>query len=193
MGNLNNQGFSDPVGSIKAMIGDVLPSGFLELDGATGLSRTTYINLWTYAQAQTNYTTQATKDGGGDTYLGYFGDGDGSTTFSIPLIEDFLRGMSATRAVGSFTADENKAHGHTASSSNDGVHSHNLLIMDSYAASAYMNDNSKAGAGAGAVASNWRASRIANSASHNHPVTVNNSAGEETRPRNIAVLYCIKY
>lgn len=55
---------------------------------ATGveLSRTDYPSAFTAVSALTNYMDQTTKDGDPETYAGYWGDGDGSTTFTAPNI-----------------------------------------------------------------------------------------------------------
>ncbi|CAB4168989.1 Phage tail collar domain containing protein [uncultured Caudovirales phage] len=95
--------------------------------------------------------------------------GNGTTTFLLPdLRGEFLRGLDAGRNVdagrtlGSFQADEFKSHLHT--------ETHNVEAV-----SGFTNYSSEGG--------NWL-----------NEVTQNTSAtgGTETRPRNIAVLYCIK-
>lgn len=103
-----------------------------------------------------------------------FGAGDGSTTFALPdLRGEFLRGLDdgrgvdASRALGSAQADELKSHQHPIPSQKwDGG-------PDSTGGPrAWENDMSTTG------------HRTFNS---------NATGGAETRPRNIALLACIKY
>lgn len=67
------------VGDMKMTINDV-PDGWLELNGQE-ISRTTYSDLFNYAQTLAVY-----RDG--------FGAGDGSTTFTIPTINAYLNDNS---------------------------------------------------------------------------------------------------
>ena len=108
-----------------------------------------------------------------------YGVGNGSTTFSLPdLRGEFVRGFDAGRGVdtgrafGSSQADAYKQHRHT------------LLGNSGGAVQALF---SQANVIAG----------IQNlSGSFSDPVSTmgnGNGAGTETRPRNIALLYCIKY
>ena len=102
----------------------------------------------------------------GETY----GAGDGSTTFLVPDLRgefmrgwDDSRGIDASRVFGSAQADEFKSHSHSA----------NLYFYD--AAGTY---------------NQFRAS-AANVFKGAFPT--NSTGGVETRPRNIALLACIKY
>jgi microcystin-dependent protein len=108
----------------------------------------------------------------GDTY----GAGDDSTTFNIPdLRGEFLRGwdngrgVDANRDIGTLQSDDFKNHSHTITTS----HSQ---------------------AGGTAVAIGWSDGELSG------PYTDRNgddgakaTGGSETRPRNIAIMYCIKY
>jgi len=104
-----------------------------------------------------------------------FGAGDG-TTFALPdLRGEFLRGwddsrgVDSNRAFGSTQADEFKSHTHAVSLFGDGQdsggaqHVYNLASPDK---------------GAGFA---------------EYPNFINNKGGTETRPRNIALLACIKF
>ena len=100
-----------------------------------------------------------------------FGGGDGSTTFALPDLRGYFprgwddgRGIDTGRVFGSLQADDFKSHGH-------GVNGFTIGNGNSsYGASNYSNGwNGVAGAGAAA------------------------NGGTETRPKNIALLYCIKY
>jgi microcystin-dependent protein len=104
-----------------------------------------------------------------------FGAGDG-TTFALPdLRGEFLRGWDDSRGVdsgrgfGSVQADDFKSHTHAISLFGDGQdsggaqHVYNLASPDK---------------GAGFA---------------EYPNFINNKGGTETRPRNIALLACIKF
>ncbi len=99
-----------------------------------------------------------------------FGVGDGSTTFNLPdLRGEFIRGFDGGRGVdtgrvfGSAQADELESHTHTVTHNNTHITSN----------------------GEGYVAG-------ANSFNGTFTVTSSATGGSETRPRNIAMLYCIK-
>ena len=100
-----------------------------------------------------------------------YGTGDGSTTFNIPDLRgefprgwDDGRGVDSGRGFGSAQSDEFKSHTHTQRhNGNDGGQL----------------DQMRGGAG-----------------SHGTRTSINStlsSGGNETRPRNIALLACIKY
>ena len=99
-----------------------------------------------------------------------FGVGDGSTTFNLPdLRGEFLRGwddgrgIDSGRAFGSAQADELKSHSHT---------------RTTYASFA---SNTASPGTYPAVGSFW------------NNVSTGSTGGTETRPRNIALLACIKF
>lgn len=187
-----------PAGAVMAFARSTAPAGWLKANGAA-VSRTTYSAL--FAAIGTT-----------------FGAGDGSTTFNLPdLRGEFLRGWDDARGVdsgrtfGSWQDSDNKSHTHTAwtgadahthtwwgTTSSDGEHTHTLSGNLSSTGTgsnsfqgrqniAYSATTSAAGAHTHTV------SGTTSSASHAHTVTVNSSGGTEARPRNIALLYCIKF
>ena len=100
-----------------------------------------------------------------------FGVGDGSTTFNVPDLRgefirgwDDSRGVDSSRAFGSAQADDFKSHTHTSRADNN-------------------NQNGTAGiaGGDGNGFSGFFSGRIGS------------TGGTETRPRNIALLACIKF
>lgn len=94
-----------PPGIIVPFAASNPPAGWLICDGVA-VSRSTYNSLFSII---------------GTTY----GVGDGSTTFNIPdLRRMFIRGVDATRSVGSIEQDQNKSHSHTGSISSAGNHFH---------------------------------------------------------------------
>lgn len=100
-----------------------------------------------------------------------FGPGDGSGTFNLPdLRGEFIRGLDdgrgvdAGRLIGSAQSDQLKAHAHVISMSND--------------TGSALNMPPKAGDDISPAGGNYETSE---------------TGGTETRPRNIALLYCIKH
>ena len=137
------------VGTVIASANSIVPSGYLECNGAL-LSRTTYANLFAVI---------------GTTY----GVGDGSTTFALPdLRGEFIRGFDNGRGV-----DSGRTIG---SNQNDAFksHTHNTAVGSAH---------------------------TTGSGSHHTMLGLSTSYGKtssatgdnETRPRNIAMMYCIKY
>lgn len=159
------------VGSIIALAGSNVPTGYLECNGAT-LSRTIYSDLFTSI---------------GTTY----GAGDGSTTFKIPdLRGEFIRGfdngrgIDTGRVLGSSQIDTYKSHTHTGTTLSAGAHTH------TYAAPGITNDFD---GGSGNAAEYAYTATTSSSGAHTHTLTIDESGFNETRPRNIAMKYCIKY
>ena len=98
-----------------------------------------------------------------------YGVGDGSTTFTLPdLRGEFVRGFDAGRG-----ADSGRTFG---SSQTDEFKSH------SHTFPAYQSTTNIAHNGAGTGSTHLRSTQ-----------SVSSTGGTETRPRNIALLYCIKY
>ncbi|WOF74137.1 tail fiber protein [Parvibaculaceae bacterium PLY_AMNH_Bact1] len=89
------------VGTTQLFMAATAPTPWLALDGAE-VSRTTYARLWTWVQAHGNLAaTEGAKT------AGEFGPGDGSTTFSLPDLQDkAVIGQSGTKAAGSVGGSE---------------------------------------------------------------------------------------
>ena len=144
----------DKARSSAVLVGDIvirpvhnIPGNYLECNGAA-ISRTTYPELFAVI---------------GTT----FGQGNGSTTFNLPDYRgEFLRGwdhgrgVDAGRGVGSWQADEFKAHSHT-----------------------FKYENTRGSGSNGASNGNSSFGELSTSV----------EGGTETRPRNRAVMFCIKY
>ncbi|EKT4494145.1 tail fiber protein [Pseudomonas putida] len=144
-----------PPGQVAAFARSTAPTGWLKANGAA-VSRTTYAAL--FAAIGTT-----------------FGVGDGSTTFNLPDMRgEFLRGLDdgrgvdAGRALGSWQADDFKAHKHVTSSS--------FGLATTATGNSAMRDPSSP----------------VNTPPGSSEQSTGSAGGAETRPRNVALLYCIK-
>lgn len=153
-----------PSGAVMAFARNTAPTGWLAADGAA-VSRTTYADL--FAAIGTT-----------------FGVGNGSTTFNLPDMRGyFVRGSGTNgdgTAAGTFGAkqgDDVKPHNHSIT---DPGHNHTIPMYDT----------GLGATGGGSVLY----PNINNFVTGNKVtgITINNSTGTETRPKNIALLYCIK-
>ena len=161
-------------GTIITFASATAPTGYLKCNGAL-VSRTTYSDLFSAI---------------GTT----FGAGDGSTTFALPDLRGYFtrgwddgRGVDTSRAFGSLQADGYLNHSHTGSTNSQGEHTHTVSgtnITDSYV-----------GVGSPAVLAVSATKTTSSAGAHTHTVTVaaSTTGTTETRPKNIALLYCIKY
>ncbi|WP_343499257.1 phage tail protein [Achromobacter denitrificans] len=183
--NWDSGGGFVPAGSIFYVAQSAVPNGFLKANGAA-VPRTVYARLFAAIGTM-------------------FGSGDGSTTFNLPdLRGEFLRGADDGRGVdpgrthGSSQASANLAHTHSVS---DPGHSHGVYdpghvhvsavgsFLVSSGGSWSFNDFGAGGASNNTAAAGTGVS-IAGSSSR---VWINQAGGTESRPRNIALLACIKY
>jgi Microcystin-dependent protein len=152
-----------PSGTVIHVAMNTAPSGYLKANGAV-VSRTTYAAL--FASIGTT-----------------FGVGDGSTTFALPdLRGEFIRGWDDGRGV-----DSGRAFG-SAQSDDFESHDHNIRVQTNGAASPFYY-NSVAGSSAG------DSRTFADAFAGYSPTTkaVQTTGGTETRPRNVALLACIKF
>jgi microcystin-dependent protein len=159
-----------PAGAVQAFAMASAPSGWLIANGAA-VSRTTYAALFSAI---------------GTTY----GTGDGSTTFALPDLRGyFVRGSgtnsdgTAAGTFGAKQADDNKAHTHTGTTSTTGAHTHTYTFKTTTGGSSAGGDLNNIGNGTFNTGS---------AGNHSHTFTTD-SSGTETRPKNIAMLYCIKF
>ena len=152
-----------PPGTVVHLAMAAAPTGYLKANGAA-VSRATYAAL--FAAIGTT-----------------FGAGDGSTTFNVPELRgEFLRGLDdgrgvdTSRALGSAQSDEFASHDHI------GGVPYSSDLGSGVAFGAAIN------AGPNVRSSQYGAPSMVN----DYPLT-SDTGGTETRPRNIALLACIKF
>jgi phage-related tail fiber protein len=164
-------GASDPTpaGTIIYSARSTAPTGYLKANGAA-VSRTTYATL--FAAIGTTY-----------------GAGNGSTTFNLPdLRGEFIRGfddgrdIDSGRTLGSSQGDATALPNNAFTTSNPGNHNHSYRNTAS--------DNiAGIGDNRGYISSDGTGSSTGFAGSHTHTI----GGGDiETRPRNVALLACIK-
>ena len=149
--------------SIKSAASSDIPIGYI----APSPSGTVFINHLECDGSELSRTTYANLYSViGDIY----GAGDGSTTFNIPdLRGEFIRGfdngrgVDSGRTIGTWQVDDFKSHQHSLN---------------------WWGNNGGAGAGT---------KDLLATGDGFHPLDTSLVGGTETRPRNIAMMYCIKY
>ena len=158
-----------PSGTIIYTARTTAPTGYLKANGAA-VSRTTYADLFTAIGT-------------------IYGSGDGSTTFNVPdLRGEFVRGFDDSRGVdsgrtlGSAQAEMIGQHNHTV---NDPGHSHSLNYTP-------IKDGGGICANRGDAGSCHDMSTGGGVNGNTTGITINNNSGTENRPRNVALLACIK-
>lgn len=192
-GNHNDTGEPHPqyqsrrefVGAVVGFQSATAPPGWIKCNGSA-LDRNAFADLWAYAQASDNLVEQALKDANPELYQNAFGTGDGATTFTLgdlrgefPRGWDDGRGIDAGRLLGSNQAADISAHAHFVV---------NTSTVDG------------GGLTSGAHIAEHGGNRGNN---HGYDLTGNGTepskgptsmtGGNETRPRNVALLFCIKY
>lgn len=172
-----------PAGAVMSFAMATVPTGWLSCDG-TLLSRTTYALL--FAAIGTT-----------------FGVGDGSTTFAVPDLRGrFVRstgtdGTATSLALGVKQATSNLVHTHGVSDPghfhgvSDPGHSH-FVNDTNTTTNGFSNVNGLAGTDQGDIPTSTSFTGIGIYAS-NVNVSIQNSGGDESRPYNMALNYCIKY
>ena len=163
-----------PAGQVGWFAMASAPTGWLKANGVA-VSRTTYAAL--FASIGTTW-----------------GAGDGSTTFNLPDLRgefarglDDGRGVDTGRAMGSAQAAAMLDHTHTGTTSTAGAHNHGATIPQ------HSGDSDR-----GDRPSNFSIdtpNALPTDGAHTHTITTGNPSaggGNETRPRNVALLACIK-
>ena len=183
-----------PVATVFCRAASVVPSGYLECNGAE-ISRTTYSALFGIIGVQ-------------------YGAGNGSSTFNLPdLRGEFIRGfdngrgIDSGRSMASTQGSQNLSHNHSYSNNSITVsganHAHNIRKLE-------LNNNNGSvditlGSGqsynvgysasdSGLVSAGNAVKNSGNlSMSGTVGITINNAGGTESRPRNVAMMYIIKF
>ena len=151
-----------PVGTITAIASLIIPTGYLECNGAT-ISRTTYANLFSIIGT------------------GY-GAGDGSTTFQVPdLRGEFIRGLDNGRGI-----DSGRSIGTV---QGDSVNNFSATINGTV--TSWNNGVSPPSGSTGRIMGvNDQTVGTSNVTTTSYNFA---TGGSETRPRNVAFPYIIKY
>ncbi len=170
------------------------PEGYLVCNGEA-VSRSTYANLF-------------------EAIGTCFGEGDGETTFNLPDCRgEFIRGWDAERGVdkdrqiGSYQTDAIQSHSHSGSTDSEGKHDHQgTTNWNGEHTHGSLSPNAGPSRGGFAAAGYAPPAYIQTTSAGNHNHTFETTSngehthhfntsevGEiETRPRNIAMLICIK-
>jgi len=173
-----------PAGAVYFFAMNTAPTGYLKANGAA-ISRTTYSALFSAI---------------GTTY----GAGNGSTTFNLPDLRgefirgwDDARGLDSGRSIGTVQAQDYQSHTHGVS---DPGHAHG--VSDPGHAHLWGTDDVYgAGGGEGPDAyggTDWKAWTSTQGTGiwingNGTGIWINNNGGAETRPRNFALLSCLKF
>ncbi len=163
----------DSVGSIKAWLVKNIPAGWLDISTGSIVSRATYPELWSWVQAnaplisEADWQTQASTQSS----VGAFSTGDGSTTFRLPRIVDYVRG-GILADVGKWQGDAIRNITGTFPSEDTTPHYSGAFSVDSTTAT---DGNGASGGRLGT----FDASKVVPTA-------------DENRPKTIKMVYCIK-
>lgn len=155
-----------PLGFTFSILANTPPDGCLGLQGAL-VSRAAYSELWAWIQAHAPLITDAEwqAQAAFQSSIGYYSSGDGSTTFRLPLITDFVRGTDDGRSAGSWQEDMFKLHNHEGPDQKGNVQG-----------------------GSGEYVYNG----ITGGATPSGSNAVVPEGGIETRPKSVSMLWCVK-
>lgn len=163
-------------------------TGELKRNGAS-LSKTTYAALWNWALHNGRVVTLGSWTAG--PYV-FADNGDG--TFKIPDNRgetergwDDGRGVDADRVFGSWQDGETKSHTHTGTAQSAGAHTHTFWVGQSPGSSESFDTDTSSNGDLGSQKT------TSSSGAHTHTLSINSTGGAETRSRNVALLYTIKF
>lgn len=167
-------GDATPAGTVIWTARSSAPTGYLKANGAA-VSRGTYATLFSAIGT-------------------IYGAGDGSTTFNLPdLRGEFIRGwddgrgVDAGRTFGTAQGSEFGSHRHGGSTNFEPNHAHQLGRF-----SGNQNVNTLSSRYALATTNDIGPDFTQPAGGHSHTFDTDFRGGNETRPRNIALLACIK-
>lgn len=170
-----------PVGTILTFGASTPPSGFLECNGSA-ISRSTYASLFSILS-----TTH--------------GAGDGSSTFNLPdLRGQFVRGwdnnagVDASRTFGSTQTDQNKNHTHTTDSVTltGGIRKISEGFLSGGSATGVFTKTSDGNNSITGSSSTSPVGGVDFDGTHSHTIS-SSGGGTEARPKNVALMYIIKF
>lgn len=179
-----------PAGMIGTFAGSNAPTGWLKANGAQ-VAKDAYPAL--YAAVGDLYTPPGQSPSAGSFFLpdlrGLF-----------PRFWDDGRGNDAGRSLGSNQGDQLAAHAHSGRTADAGDHAHDSAFGEGnkhiaaapYGMSEHRPGGRNAGSSGGIDYDNY-AWQTSTDGRHGHDFTTSVSGGNETRPKNVALLACIKY
>lgn len=189
-----------PTGAVSLFCSTFAPTGWLALQGQIVL-RSQYPDLWTFAQNSGNITNSDTDWFTLSSY-GSFSPGTVATEFRLPDLRGyFVRGSgtntngTAANTFGRSQIDALGSHNHTGSGTTNsaGAHTHPLDRVLSWprAGRPAVTEQNQQG---NPEDRNAYTLNTGSAGDHTHSVSlsINNTGGIETRPKNISLLYCIK-
>lgn len=167
-----------PIGSVVPFLANKAQPGWLACDTGALVSRATYPELWTWVQAnaplisETDWQTQAAAQSS----VGAYSTGDGSTTFRLPRILDYVRG-GLIADVGKWQGDAIRNITGSITTAGGGFIT---AATGTFATSNAYNPQSFApGSGSAYRDFSFDASRLV-------------ATADENRPKTVKMLYCVK-
>jgi microcystin-dependent protein len=164
------EGAGSPPGTVVALAGPVVPSGWLACDGRA-VSRTTYATLFAAIGTVS-------------------GSGDGATTFNLPDYRGmFLRGLDTTAGAVNDPDVASRVAQQTGGNANASV--------GTYEADAYRSHDHALGPSGNGVLTTYSSivvgtGFVSGGNQFNYTPNTQFAGGSETRPKNVAVTYIIK-
>ena len=173
---INNAVIFTPVGTVITYAGSSAPTGYLKANGDTIPNGTGTVQGVTADFSALYAVIGATLPDLRGEFIRGFDDG---------------KGTDSGRAIRSSQTDQNKQHNHTATSTStvtDNGHTHNLLFgIGAFGGSSGAQTPRDSGTTTNRLSTATTGITVATSTS------IANDGGNESRPRNIALLMCIKF
>lgn len=164
------------VGGVMAFATTSPPQGWLECNGQA-ISRNKYATLFTRIGT-------------------IYGSGNGATTFNIPDLRgvflrgwDYGRGLDPGRGFGNYQADQIQDHQHTISSH---THGYKDIYYSEIEGTVYIQGH-LGSASSDSDNNGYEIPRTTSSAFGSVGDPTSSRHGSETRPRNVSIIFCIKY
>ncbi len=168
-----------PVGFTFPLLANSPLPGSLALQGAL-VSRIAYPDLWAWVQANAPLITEAAWQAqtAVQSSVGAYSSGDGSTTFRLPKIVDFVRGSDTGRTPGTWQDDAFQGH------------EHSWRLSTANSGGSQINTSTASTTASGSTIYDYPATPVTTPTSdgiNGAPRTAN-----ETRPKSISMLWCVK-